>query len=158
MAIQATKIDSVNNLLGDKYLTSAVGPNAAARFSFTSFLTGGKQNFVAGIEQLRSDLNLQALIDAKARGATFGALSDQELKILSNAATKLGSWAVQNDSGQVTGYNVNETEFRRELDKINNFAKLDFVLKGGEPTDVGVIRMADGSYWVTNSDGSMTQL
>lgn len=121
-------------------------------------LTGEQQDFIAGVEQLRSNLNLDTLINAKARGATFGALSDQELQVLSNAATKLGSWAVKNSDGQTVGYNTSEANFRRELNKINNFAKLDYILKGGDPMDVDAQMQSDGSIWVKNSDGTLTQI
>lgn len=121
-------------------------------------LTGEQQNFIAGIEQLRSNLNLDTLINAKARGATFGALSDQELQVLSNAATKLGSWAVKNSDGQTIGYNTTESNLKKELEKINNFARLDYIIKGGDPMDVNAQMQSDGSIWVKNSDGSLTQI
>lgn len=121
-------------------------------------LTGEQQNFIAGVEQLRSNLNLDTLINAKARGATFGALSDQELQVLSNAATKLGSWAVKNSDGQTVGYNTTQANLKKELDKINNFAKLDYIIKGGDPMDVNAQMQSDGSVWVKNSDGTLTQI
>lgn len=115
-------------------------------------MTGGQQNFIAGIEQLRSNLNLEALINAKSKGATFGALSDQELQVLANAATKLGSWAVKNSDGMVIGYNTTESNLKKELEKINNFAKLDYIIKGGDPIEVGAQMQSDGSIWVKNND------
>lgn len=151
------QIDLTNTILNDKNLGGAVGPNKLARFAPISKLTGGKSNFIAGVEQLRSGLNLQSLIDAKSRGATFGALSDSELQVLANTATKIGSWAIKDKNGNVKGYNANEKDFRRELDKINNFAKLDYILKGGNPSDVSVQEQTDG-YWTKNSDGTMTKI
>ena len=121
-------------------------------------LTGEQQNFIAGVEQLRSNLNLDTLINAKARGATFGALSDQELQVLSNAATKLGSWAVKNSEGQTVGFNTTEANLKKELEKINNFARLDYIIKGGDPMDVNAQMQSDGSIWVKNSDGTLTQI
>ena len=157
-AVQKGNVDLINNLATNRGLNSAVGPNYFGRFSVANKLTGVKSNFIAGVEQLRSQLNLETLIKAKGQGATFGALSDQELKMLSNAGTKIGAWAIKDKHGNVTGYNTNEKEFRKELDKINNFIKLDYVLNGGSPQDVGVEQQADGSYWTRNSDGSMTKL
>lgn len=158
LAQQKAGIDLTNGLVTSNYLSGAVGPNGLSRLSPFSYFTGGKQNFIAGVEQLRSGLNLQSLIDAKAKGATFGALSDQELQVLANTATKIGTWAIKDDKGQVTGYNVGEADFKRELDKINNFAKMDYILKGGNPAEVGVTTMPDGTHWVKNSDGTLTQL
>lgn len=157
-ATQKAQIDQITSLITDKGLNSSVGPNYLARFSVANQLTGTKANFIAGIEQIRSQLNLQSLIDAKSKGATFGALSDQELQVLANSATKIGAWAIKDKSGQVTGYKANESDFRKELDKINNFAKLDYILKGGNPEDVGVQVMPDGTHWTRNSDGTMTQI
>ena len=98
------------------------------------------------------------MINAKSRGATFGALSDNELQVLASAGTKIGTWAIKDKNGQVTGYNTNETNIKKELDKINNFAKLDYVIKGGDPTDVGARIQPDGTIWVVNSDGTYTQI
>lgn len=138
-------------------LASVVGiPSVLA--SAYSKLTGQSQNFISDVEQLRSQLNLDALIGAKAQGATFGALSDQELKVLASSATKLGTWATKDSSGNVVGYNTSEANFKKEIDKINNFAKLDYIIKGGDPADVGAKIMPDGSIWAQNSDGTFTQV
>ena len=121
-------------------------------------VTGQKQNFIAGVEQLQSQLSLDNLIQAKAKGATFGALSDTEMKVLSSSASKLGSWVKKDSNGNVIGYNTTKSAFRQELYKINNFAKLDYILKGGDPTSVGAQRLSDGTIWTVNSDGTYTQL
>lgn len=123
-----------------------------------SQLSGAEQDFIAGVEQLRSNLNLDSLIDAKARGATFGALSDQELKVLANASTRIGQWAIKDSNGNVVGYNTTTEAFKKELNKINNFAKLDYIIKGGDPMDVNAQMQSDGSIWVKNSDGTLTQI
>lgn len=151
-------IDLIGELVSDSNLKGAVGPTFLTRLAPIGRFTGGKSNFIAGIEQLRSNLNLEALITAKSRGATFGALSDQELRVLANAASKIGSWAIKDEDGNVIGYKASESDFRKELDKINNFAKLDYLIKGGSPEDIGAQVMDDGSIWVINSDGSYTQL
>lgn len=158
IATSQNNIQLIDTLSNDSYLKSAVGPSAIARVSLTDFVTGGKSNFIAGVEQLRSQLNLDKLIQAKAAGATFGALSDNELRVLANAATKLGSWAKKDKDGNVTGYQTSEGSFRTELDKINNFAKLDYLLKGGNPVEVGLQTMPDGTVWAINSDGTLTKI
>ncbi len=68
---------------------------------------------------MRSQLNLDTLIQAKSQGATFGALSDNELRMLASAATKMGTWAKKDGDGNVIGYNVGEKTFKKELDNIN---------------------------------------
>lgn len=158
LALNKGQIDQINNVLVSGNMKTAVGPNVFSRFgSLRNIFRPGAANFIGDIEQLASQLNLQSLIDAKSRGATFGALSDQELQVLSNSATKIGAWRVKDKNGNVTGYKVKESDFKRELDKINNFAKLDYVYRGGSPEDVGV-QIIDGKYYTKNSDGSITEL
>ena len=137
-------------------LLSVIGIPSLVGGTYRS-LTGQRQDFIAGVEQLRSNLNLDALVQAKSEGATFGALSDNELRVLANAATKLGSFAILKD-GITIGYNANERGFRRELDRINYYAKLDYVLKGGAPEDVGAIEKPDKTLWVKDSFGNLQQL
>lgn len=120
--------------------------------------TGQTQNFISGVEQLQSQLSLDSLIQAKAQGATFGALSDTEMRILASSATKIGSWVERDSNGRAVGYNTTEANFKKELDRINNFAKLDYILKGGNPVDVNVVMLADGSFATQNSDGTYTIL
>lgn len=161
--LKAAKVKSqifdLRNLATSSALSGAVGPNPLARSSPSSLFTGSKQNFIGSIEQLREGLTLETLQQAKANGATFGGLSDGERITLAAAATKIGSWAVKNKSGEVTGYNVDETSFKKELDTINNFARLDYVLRGGDPTEVGVTVTPDGKMWVENTyDGQLTQI
>lgn len=160
LATAKSNIDLISGLTTDSYLTTAVGPNRLARISFTNVFTGGKDNFIAGVEQLRSQLSLDSLINAKKQGATFGALSDTEMKILSASASKLGTWAIKDekDPTKIIGYQANEKDFKKELEKINNFARLDYILKGGDPIDVGAQQMGDGTIWVLNNDGTYTQL
>jgi hypothetical protein len=159
---QKSQIDQIGNILNGKGLSEAVGPNFLSRstgllqFLAPGRLSGSIANFVGDVEQIRSQLNLQSLLDAKAKGATFGALSEQELRTLSNSATKIGQWAIEKN-GKVVGYNASQKDFKKELDKINNFAKLDFIMRGGNPDEVGVQVLPDGTHWTKNSDGSMTQ-
>lgn len=159
IAKQQDSIVAVDSLKTRPGLDNAVGPNWFARGKSLSWdnLSGETQGFIAEVEKLRSNLNLDTLVNAKKQGATFGALSDQELKILGSAGTKLGTWAITKD-GNVVGYNVSEKEFKKELDRINNYAKLDFVLKGGAPEQVGITVTPDGKYWSRNSDGTLTNL
>lgn len=135
-----------------------LGGIAGALSNETAGFTGQKQAFVAGVEQMTQQLTLDKLIQAKQSGATFGALSDGERGLLSASASKIGTWAIKDDKGNVLGYNANEADFKKELDSINNFAKLDYVLKGGDPASVGIQVMADGTLWTPNSNGTYTKL
>lgn len=159
VAQQQGNIQQIDALKNDKGLYGSVGPNVLARSSLDfDEVTGVRSNFIAGVQQLTNQLTLDALQNAKHNGATFGALSEGELNLLSSSATKLNSWAQKDKNGNVTGYNTTEKNFKAELDKISNYAKLDYILKGGDPTQVGVQTMLDGTHWVQNSDGSMTKI
>jgi len=161
LASSQGNIQSISTAVNNKYLKTAVGTNGLGRISFSNFATGGKDEFIASVEQLRSQLTLDSLATAKDRGVTFGALSEGELSLLKASATKLSTW-VQTDTGKpegkVTGYKANEQDFKNELDRINNMAKLDYLLKGGDPLDAGVEVHDDGTFWSLNSNGTATQL
>ena len=158
LATAQSNISSIDSLLKNGSLDAAVATNKLGSYSFPNLFTSGKSNFIAGVEQLRTQLTLDNLINAKANGATFGALSEGELALLNASASKLGTWAQKDSAGNVLYYKTDEASFKQELDKINQFAKLDYLLKGGNPASVGVTQQADGTYWVKNSDETYTQL
>ncbi|OHE77469.1 MAG: hypothetical protein A3F67_11000 [Verrucomicrobia bacterium RIFCSPHIGHO2_12_FULL_41_10] len=158
MAQAQGDIDLVDSLKTHKGLGSSVGTIKLTRFTPFGMMTAKKSDFIASVEQLASQLSLESLIQAKSRGATFGALSEGEMRILSASASKIGTWRIIDKDDNVEGYKTSEANFKKELDSISNFAKLDYILKGGDPTQVGVQITSDGAYWSINSDGSYTQL
>lgn len=129
------KVSEIDSLLkDDSGILSAVGTYDRGLLSGLGALEGAQgktQNFIAGVEQLIKGMTLQGLIDAKSQGATFGALSEGELKLLSDSASKIGTWAEKDKNGNVTGYNVDEKSFKEELQKIQNGLKEDKALKLG---------------------------
>lgn len=156
LAQSQSKVATITDLVSSEAIRSAVGPTKLGRFIGRGIdvATGARQNFIAGVEQVTSQLTIDQLSRAKAEGATFGSLTEGERQAIADAATKINNWAIK-PNGKVTGYNASEKDFKRELDKINNFAKLDFVLKGGDPTQVG-ITLTENGYETVNSDGSIT--
>lgn len=111
------KAQIASTLKSHNGLSNAVGTIKLGRFA--PFQWGQKADFIASVEQLVSDLSLESLIDAKSRGATFGALSDSEMRILASAATKIGTWRQRDKDGNVTGYKASESAFKNELDNIS---------------------------------------
>ena len=134
-----------------------IGGTAAVLQGGKDAFTGDRQTFIGDVQKMTAGLTLQELATAKARGVTFGALSAPELQTVADAASKIAGWAVK-DGDRVIGYNASEKAFKKEIDTINNMRKLDFILKGGDPNEVGVRIMDDLTYWVVNSDGTKTQL
>lgn len=76
-------------------------------------------NFNNYYNNFKSNTTLKNLIDAKAKGATFGALSDNELKFLENAASRLNK-------------SVSKDEFDRELRKIISEMERKITTRGGD--------------------------
>lgn len=115
------KITLIDSLLNSNGLDSSVGPNKLTRKSIFDVdgLTGARQSFIAGVQQLISQDTLDTLLQLKQAGGTLGALSDGERKTLENAASKISTWAIKDPKTQeVTGYNVSEKAFRDELNRI----------------------------------------
>ncbi len=135
-----SKIASIDNILQDKYLSAAVGPNWISRKSPLSTFTGGKQAFAGSVKQLTSKETMDVLLNLKKAGGTLGALSDQERIMLQNAATKIGAWEVKDDSGMGKGeWNVDEGSFKAELQNIRSLAEKALKNAGGTPnTNTGI--------------------
>jgi len=139
------KISDLNRLLTHGGLNSAVGTSFLTRgnkLNIWDRLTGNTQDFIGSVQQLLSSETLKSLIDAKAQGATFGALSEGELKILTESASKIGKWAIKDKEGDIVGYNTSEKSFKDEINKIkqNYQDLLDKTTKSQEtsktPTDI----------------------
>lgn len=113
--IAKEKANIAFSLINDKGLANAVGTIALGRKA--PFQWGQKADFINKVEQLVSDLSLESLIAAKERGATFGALSDTELRMLAAAATTIGNMRVMKDN-RVVGYKSSESAFKNELANI----------------------------------------
>jgi hypothetical protein len=122
-------IDDIKNSVAG---ANAVGPNALARFSLSSWATGKKQEFIGKVEQLISQGTLDALLNLKKAGGTLGALSDQERIMLQNAASKIGAWTIRDSSGRVKGYKVSERAFKAELDNLKTLAERALQNAGGQ--------------------------
>lgn len=157
-AYTKSNIETIDGLKNSPGLNNAVGSGFKWFSRQGTPLTGSKSDFIADVEKMTSQLTLENLVNAKAKGATFGALSEGEMRVLEASASKIGTWRQTNKDGKVVGYKASEKSFKKELDTISNFAKLDYILKGGSPSDVNVQQTTDGHLWSINSDGSMTQI
>jgi hypothetical protein len=135
----------------------ATGVVNATRGSMSE-LTGERQNFIGTVEQMREGLTLDKLAQAKGQGVTFGSLTEGERQSVARSASKIGTWAIKDSNDTVTGYNIDETSFKKEIDTINYFKKLDAILQGADPASVGVQQYPDGTLWVANSDGTFSEL
>lgn len=125
-------IDTIDSALGNKRgLRASAGVGLFSRNKLFRGKVGAK--FIGDVEQIAGQLTIDKLIAAKSSGATFGALSDGERQLLAAASTRLGTWAVRNGDGRITGWKVGEGEVKKELEKIKEFAKLDYERRTGRP-------------------------
>jgi len=81
-------------------------------------MTKKKQDYLGKIQNLLDNKTMEDFISLKAQGATFGALSNEELKMLQASSSILASRAEKDESGNITGFNMSEKAFRTELNKL----------------------------------------
>jgi len=133
--IMENKIDLADEILESSALSSRVGPNIFSRLYgplSQDEITGEAQNFAGGVHKLISGLTLDNLIEAKSRGATFGALSDSELEILAASASQIADWEIKNRKGEGIGvWNINEEAFKNELRFIQQETRRALALSRG---------------------------
>ena len=160
MSLTQSKISEISNLIKDPSLSAAVGTSGLGRVSPFELFTGGRSTFIGGVQNLLENLTFDKLGQIKSTGVTFGSLTEGERGSVAAAATKLNSpaWTVRDEAGNIIGWKVSEDVFKAEMDKINYFTKLDYVLKGGDPALGDIQEMPDGSLWVQNSDGTLSKL
>lgn len=110
----------------------AIGLTAGLIAGSPSDITGTGQQFAGAVHKLASKEFLQALIDAKSQGATFGALTDREGDALRASATAINDWEIKDSKGLGTGYwNIDEASMLRELDNIKTLAQRAIMNAGG---------------------------
>jgi hypothetical protein len=171
------KLDLIDILKTSPGLAERVGPNALSRLSpatnkgLTGIpgnliggiknifmhpineITGKGEQFKGGIQRLTTGLSLDALIKAKQQGATFGALSDAEMRILANSATQLNNWEIKDDKGNPTGvWNIDQKSFVTELNRIRTF--LQKSLETAQGTTMTPDEQSTMDELFTNQDAS----
>lgn len=152
------KLNTIDSLKNHKALDTAVGPNFLVRGLVGGqwdLMSGNAKDFVATTENLLKGLTLQELIEAKEKGATFGALSNAELEMLANSASKLTNFRVTLPfSDDVIGYNSSEKVFKEELDRIQTL-----IAMANQRVSSGKVKiMADGTYWEKLDDGTYKKI
>lgn len=178
-AVAQSDIQSIDSLIKSPGVQGKVGTGALGRTPTTWYgnvakaiatlgtgtlrdiqlkTSGANADFVAGVNTLKSQITLDALQKAKESGVTFGSLTEGERAEVARSGSKIASWEIKDSQGNVLGYNTSEESMQKELSKINNFKKLDYISRGGNPLDIGATVLADGSVIVANADGTFTQL
>jgi len=108
----------ITDLITHKGLNNAVG-FGLGRGQLTPF-SAQKEDFIGGVEELIKSQALDALVEAKKNGATFGAMSNAEWEILEKSRSKIGNWRITDKNGKVKGYKISEGLMKKELNKLKD--------------------------------------
>lgn len=128
----ATKVGEIDDILSQKgRIRNIVAPGKATLNFGGPIGKGARQDLVSSIQKQISGLTIDQLIQAKAQGATFGALSDTELGIIAAAATRIGDKQITNRKGEVVGYRGTPEAMMEDLNLIKEKAIKDYELKTG---------------------------
>lgn len=71
-------------------------------------------SFISDVNYIAKNLTLNKFLELKAQGATFGAMSEAEWRIIGDAADEISSMAVY-DGDKIVGFSVPEGEVRQQL-------------------------------------------
>lgn len=114
------QIKNINDLIGENGYNYKVisGALQGGALGFGGLATGAKGDALAIARNLVSNQTLQSLADAKAKGITFGALSEAELSAVANAASRIASKVIKDEGGQITGFSGSESGFKDDLLKV----------------------------------------
>lgn len=116
------KVDLINKIISHPSLSKSVGPIGLVRAGVFGALGGGKADFIADVNLLIQKETLDTLINLKKAGGTLGALSEGEGRMLREAASKIGSWAVKDENENVIGFKANEKSFIAEMNRLKDLA------------------------------------
>lgn len=121
---QVKKMDDLISKLesiGESQLENISG---GLQFSpWDSYIWKKKSTALGNINYVLKWNTLQQLIDAKAQGATFGALSNEELKMLQDSASALSAYAEVDEKGKITWFDVDQDTFKAEIKAITDLYK-----------------------------------
>lgn len=73
-----------------------------------------QQDFLSGASYVIDNLTFDKLVQLKEEGATFGALSDNELRTIGNAAGEISAMAIK-ENGTLIGFRGSEDKLREQL-------------------------------------------
>ena len=101
-------------------LSAITAPLPGISTGFPQEITGDADDTVALVQQIIDQQFLDKLIEVKAKGATFGALSDAEGAALRNAANAIAGARICEggtckDGARTIGYDMSEREFKKQM-------------------------------------------
>lgn len=147
-----SQIQNIDDLLGTSGYNYKVisGLIQGGAFGVGGRLTGAKGDALAIAKNLVSNQTLQALADAKAKGVTFGALSEAELNAVANSASRIASKIqIDQDTKEITGFSGSESGFKADLEKVRDGLIKAKSLKTG---DTSINNKVNKAIEIINSD------
>lgn len=130
------------------------GGTIAAFQGSKDYFTGSADKLVGQTEQFISKEFIKSLIDAKARGATFGALTKPEQDALTSAASYIGQRRVYSGEGEdkiVTGYDMSEADFKREIGRIRELSQKAYEKSTGKTFTTDEEQVLDAAFSSSSS-------
>lgn len=149
--IETSKIlkNDFGSLLTHEAFSNAINPNwmtaAWNRLSWDT-MSGATKGFITTTDRLINDLTFEKLVALKAAGATFGALSDNELRVISSSATALGDYRKKDKEGNTIGYAGGEGEFEKEIKRIQKMIQLSIDRTEAKVSPTGEMPVGDELY------------
>lgn len=110
--------DLIKELQTHNGLNSSVGPVPGTRTAILDVF-GAKDAFLGKLDQLLSIGALNTLVEAKAQGATFGALNETEFNTIKNAANAIAARTVRDKNGKIKYVDMSEKDFVAELQRMD---------------------------------------
>jgi hypothetical protein len=135
--VAQNKVELLKRMSGNKLgLVESVGTTGIGRVGLSKLLGFGKtSDFEAAAKSFLATDTLDTLIDIKARGATFGNLSDGERAAVGMAANALAGFAEYDNQGNPTGkFKGSEGVVSGHIETIQKAYEKEFIANGGEPS------------------------
>lgn len=147
--VLSEKVSLIDSILNSKGMDSRVGTTVFNRglFAIKDKVTGEGQQFSGAVHKLASQEFINALVNAKGQGATFGALTEKEGDALRAAATQINDWEIKDNDGKPTGaWNVDEASFKKELENLKRLANKGIANANGSVFDQSESSILDSAF------------
>jgi len=149
------QIKNINDLLGTSGYNYKVisGASQGGALGVGGRITGAKGDALAMARNLVTNQTLNSLAEAKAKGITFGALSEAELNTVASAASRIAAKIIRNEAGEVTGFSGSEKGFKDDLLAVKKGLEKSIITKTGSPVNKQV-ELADKALTGASVDTS----
>lgn len=140
-----SQIKNIDDMLDSKKYGKIVGLVQGGAGVFPDRWNVGKQDVLAIAKNLTSNQTLQALAEAKSKGITFGALSERELGVVAESASRIAAKLKQDKDGNVLGFTGSEKQFKADLEEIKRGLEKSIANKTQSPSAETTTVAPDGT-------------